>query len=75
MDDGVVIADRLRYPSTMFVDPVLIWLSRLFHAHIAYEIDTAQMVAAFRHISYCLHDMIRLNSIACHVQTTRYTIM
>ena len=36
-----------------------------------------QIVAAFSRIfiSYCLHDLIRLNSIVCHVQTTRCTMM
>ena len=45
-------------------------LSRPVHARIAYEIDTAKIGAAFCRIAYCLHDLIRLNSIVCHVQTT-----
>ena len=52
---------------------VLIGLSRLLHTHIAYETDTVKMIAAFYRISYCLHDLIRLNSIVCRGQTTRYT--
>ena len=50
-------------------------LSRLLHAHIAYEIDTAKVVAAFWRIYYFLHDLIRLKSIVSHVQTTRSTMM
>ena len=40
--DDSVFADRFRYEWTMFWIPVLICLSRLLHAHIAYEIDTAE---------------------------------
>ena len=53
----------------------LIGLSWLFHAHIAYEVDNAKIIAAFFRISCCLNDFIRLNSIGCHVQTTRCTMM
>ena len=45
------------------------------HAHIAYKIDTDKIILTFFRISYCLHDLIRLNSIVCHVQTTRCTMM
>ena len=48
---------------------------RLLHAHIAYEIYTAKIIAAFRRISYCLYDWIRMNSIACLVQSTKCTMM
>ena len=75
MYDDAVIADRFRYQLTMFGFRVLIGLSRLLHAHIAYEIYTAKIVAAFCWISYCLHDLIRLNSTVCHFQTTRSTMM
>ena len=75
MYDGVAFADRIHYRLTIFGDRVLIWLSRLLHAHIAYEIDTAQMIASFCHISYRLYDLIRLNSIACRVHTARCTMM
>ena len=54
---------------------VLIWLSWLLHAHIAYITDGAKIIAAFCRISYCLHDLIRLNSIAGYVQSTRCTMM
>ena len=47
MDDDAVLADRYRYQLTMFGIPVLIGLSRLVPAHIAYEIDTAKITAAF----------------------------
>ena len=73
-DDGV-FANRFHYQLTMFGIRVLIWLSRFFHAHVAYVIDTNKIIAAFFRISYCLLDLIRLNSIVCHVQTTRYTMM
>ena len=71
--DEAVFADQFRYQLTMFGIRVLIWLSRLLHAHIASEIDTAKIIAAFFRISYCLEDLIRLNSIYCHFQTTRCT--
>ena len=67
MCDDEVFADRFRYQLAMFVILVLIRLSRLFHDHIAYETDCAKIVAAICRISYCLHDLIRLNSIVCHV--------
>ena len=50
-------------------------LPRLIRAHIAYEIDTAKTIVAFCRISNSLHDLIRLNSISCHVQTTKCTMM
>ena len=75
MNDDVDFADRFRYPLNMFGYRVWIGLSRLHHAHIAYETDTAKIIAASCPIFYCLHDLIRLNSIVCHVQTTRYTII
>ena len=59
----------------MFGIRVLIGLSRLLHAHIAYETDTAKIIAAFCRISYCLLDLIRLSSIAWRIQTTRCTMM
>ena len=45
--DDVVFADRFRYPLAIFGNRVLIRLSRLLHAHIAYETDTAIIIAAF----------------------------
>ena len=71
MYDGAVFADRFRYQLTMFGIHVLIGLSRRLHAHIAYETDTGKIIAAFFRISDCLHDLIRLNSIVCHVQTKK----
>ena len=47
MYDDAFFADRFRYQLTMFGIRVLIWLSRLLHAHIAYGIDTAKIIAAF----------------------------
>ena len=68
-NDDAVYTDRFRYQLTMFGIGVLIGLSRLIHTHIACEIDTAKITAAIFRISYCLHDLIRLTLIVCHVQT------
>ena len=75
MYGDAVFAIRFRYQLAIIGMRVLIWLSRLIHAHIAYEIDTDKIIAAFFRISYCLLDLIRLNSIVCHDQTARYTMM
>ena len=75
MYDYAISADRFRYQLTMFGIRLLIGLSRLLHIHIAYEIDTAKIIAAFFRISYCVHDLTRLNLIVCHVQTTRSSMM
>ena len=75
MYDDPIFADRFRYQLTMFGIAMLIGLSRLLLTHIAYEIDTAKIIPAFFRISYCLHDLTRLNSIVCHVQTTKCTMM
>ena len=75
MHDDAVSANRFHHQLTMFGIRVLIWLSRFFHAHIAYVIDTDKIIAAFFRISYCLLDLIRFNSIVCHDGTTRYTTM
>ena len=53
MYDDAVFADRFRYQLTMFEIREVIGLSRLVHANIAYEIDTAKIVAAFFRIFYC----------------------
>ena len=45
-------ADRFRYELTMFLIRVFIGLSRLINAHIAYEIDTAKIIAEFFRIYY-----------------------
>ena len=66
---------RFRYQLAIFGMRALLWLSRLLHARIAYEIDTVKIIAEFLRISYCLLDLIRLNSIVCHDQTTRYLMM
>ena len=50
---------RFRYQLAIVEIRVLIWLSRLLHAHIAYEIDPDKIIAAFLRISYCLLDLIR----------------
>ena len=54
----------------MFGIRELMGLFRLLHAHIAYELDTAKIIATFRRIFYCLYDLMRLRSIASLVQTT-----
>ena len=53
MYDDAISADPFRYQLTMFGIRLLIGLSRLLHAHIAYEIDTAKIIAAFFQISNC----------------------
>ena len=68
MYDDAVFADRFLYQLTMFGIRVLIGLSRLCHAHIAFETDGAKIIPKFGRISHCLYDLIRLNSIVCHVQ-------
>ena len=75
MYDDVVFPDRFCYQLTMFEIRVLVVLSRLLHAFIAYVIDTANIIAEFCRISYCLYDLIWLYSIACRVHTTRCTMM
>ena len=59
----------------MFGIRVLKGLSRLIDTHIACEIDTVKITAAIFRISYRLHDLIRLNLIVCHVQTTKCAMM
>ena len=73
--DNADFADRFRYQLAMFGIRVLIWLSWLLHAYIAYITDGAQIIAAFCRIFYCLHDLIRLNSMVGYVQTTRCTMI
>ena len=73
--DDADLADRFHYQLTMFGIRVLIGLSRLIHAHIAYETYGAKVIAALCRLSYCLHDFIPLNSIVGHVQRTRCTMM
>ena len=75
MYDDAVFANRFHYQSTMFGIRLLLWLSWLLHAHIAYITDGAKIIAAFCRISYCLHDLMRLNSIVGYVQTTRCTMI
>ena len=75
MYDDEVFANRFHYQLTMFGIRVLIWLSRYFHAHIAYLIDSDKIIATFFRISDCFLDLIRLNSVVCHDQITRYTMM
>ena len=57
MYDDAVFDDQFRYQLTIFGIHVLKGLSRLRHAHITYEIDTAKIIAAFSQTSYCLHDL------------------
>ena len=75
MNGDAVFAIRFLYQLAILGMRVLILLSRLLHTHIAYEIDTNKMIAAFFWISYCLLDLIRLSSNVCHDQTTKYTMM
>ena len=73
--DDALFADRFRYLLTMFGIRMLIGLSRLIHAHVAYETDGAKIIAALCRISDCLHDLIRLNAIICHVERARCMMM
>ena len=73
-DDGFSMI-WFHYQLSMFGIRVLIAPSRLLHSHKAYELDTIKIIAAFFLICYCLHNLIRLNSIVCHVLTTRRTMM
>ena len=75
MYDDAVFANRFQYQSTMFGIRVMIWQSRFIPAHIAYVIDTDKIIAAFCRISYCLHDLMILNSIVGYVLTTRRTMI
>ena len=75
MYDDAVFADRIRYQLTMFGIRLLIGLSRLIHVHVACETNGAKIIAAFCRISYCLRDLIRLNSIICHVERARCMMM
>ena len=75
MNDDAVFANRFHYQLTMFGIGILILLSWLLHAHIACITGGSKIIAAFRRISYCLHDLIRLNSIVGYVQTTRCTMI
>ena len=55
MCGAAVFANRFRYQLPIFGMRVLILLSRLLHAHIAYVIDTDKIIAAFFRISFvCL---------------------
>ena len=69
MYGDAVFAIRFRYQLAIFAIRVSIWLSRLLHAHIAYEIDTDKIIAAFFRINFCLLDLIRLNSIGIGLRT------
>ena len=73
--DDKIFADRFRYQFTMFVIHVLVSLSRLPRAHIAYEIDVAKITAVICWIFQCLAWLMRLNSNVCRAQTTMCTMM
>ena len=44
MYNDAVFADRFHCPLAMFRFRIVMWLSRLLHAHIAYEVDTAILI-------------------------------
>ena len=71
MYDDAVFADRFRCQLTMFQVRKVIGQTRHVHANIAYEIVTTKIIAAFCRIFYCLHDLIRMNSIVYHVKRAR----
>ena len=68
MYDDADFAVRFLYQLNVFGIRVVIGLSRLCHAYTANETDGAKFIPEFYRISYCLYDLIRLNSIVCHVQ-------
>ena len=45
MYDDAVFANRFHYQLTMLGIPLLIWLSWLLHAHIAYKTDGAKIIS------------------------------
>ena len=51
MYDDADFVDRFRYQLSMLGIQILIELSRLLHAHIADETDTANVIAGFFRIS------------------------
>ena len=57
MYDDAAFADRFRYSLTTSGNRVWIGIPRLLYVHIAYEIDSAKISAAFCRISYCLYDL------------------
>ena len=71
MYDDADFAVRFLCQLNVFGIRVLIGLSRLRHAHIAFETDGAKIIPEFCRISHCLYDLIRLNSIVYHVQDVR----
>ena len=60
--DNEVFIRRYCYQLAIFGIRIFIWLYSLLHAHFVYVIDIAESVAAFCRISYCLHNLIWLNS-------------
>ena len=68
MFDDADIAVRFLYQLIVFGIRVLIELSRLCHAHVANETDGAKIIPEVCRISYCLYELIRLNSIVCNEQ-------
>ena len=73
MYDGQILAGRFRFQLTMF--EISIGLSRLLHAHIAYEIAISKITAEYCEFLIVQPDLMLLSSIVCRVQTTRSTIM
>ena len=72
MYDGVVFADWLRiYVLDSCIDRII---STPSCSYFMWYIYTAQIIAEFCRIYYCLYDMIQLNSTACRVQTTGCTM-
>ena len=68
MYDDADFAVRFLYQLNVFGIRVLQGLARLCNAHIAYETDDAKTIPEFCRFFYYLYDLIRLNSIVCHVQ-------
>ena len=59
----------------MFETRLLVRLSRLLHADIAFEVAVAKSPPKYVEFSIVLHDLNRLDSILCRVQTNRCTMI
>ena len=75
MCDDEVFADRFPHQSAMLENPVLVRLSRLLHARIAYEVAITKTPQNSAEYPIVLHDLIRLNSTVSRVQTPKCTMM
>ena len=59
MYDDEVFADPFHYQLTMFESPLLVRLSRLLHAHIAYEVAVPKSPQKYAEFPIVLYDLMR----------------